>query len=194
MTDIDLTTGLPELPEGHYWRLDRHSVSIRKRLPDTEWKRRYSDHWGLLGLYESAQSWGEHSTQETKTQVEQVKTSVWVHHWWSWKAKYKTVTKEGEVTYYRYVNRSTEVVNVPTAYTGETDTIYGTSHYTGTRYPYGYYYGSGVSTYERTPDKIVKLREVLTLDNVLELCEKALKELDGLTLQGDYPPKKFDRD
>lgn len=192
MTDIDLATGLPELPEGHYWSLGKYGVSIRKHLPDTQWRKQYRDDGGFA-TYNTTQEDVERSTKETKTQVEQVETRVQVHHWWSWKAKYKTVTKEVEFTYYRWVNRSEEVVSVPTAYTGETMTIHGTDHYTGTRYPYGYY-GAGVATYKRTPDKTVKLREVLTRDNVLELCDKALKELDGLSLQGDYPPKRFDRD
>lgn len=196
MTDIDLATGLPELPDGHYWSLGKYGVSIRKRLPDTQWRKEIWSDWGFSMAYNLIQKETERSTQETKTQIEQVETRVQVHHWWSWKAKYKTVTKEGEVTYYRWVNCSEEVVNVPTDYTGETKTIYGTERYAGARHTsYGYYGGSyGTPVYERTPDKVVKLREALTRDNVLELCEKALKELDGLTLQGDYPPKKFDRD
>jgi len=190
MTEIDNATGLPELPDGYFWSLGKYNVTIRKKLPDTEWKKYSST--GLL--YDIGKSIGERSNKETKVKTEEVETRVRVKHWWWPREKYKTVTKMGEVTYDRYVNRSILVVDIPTAYTGETDTIYGTSHYTGTRYPYGYYYGSGVSTYERTPDKIVKLREVLTRDNVMPLCLQALKELDGLSLQGDYPPKKFEHD
>lgn len=34
---IDLNTGLPELPEGYFWRVKQKSVSIMRTLPDTKW-------------------------------------------------------------------------------------------------------------------------------------------------------------
>lgn len=191
MTEIDLTTGLPALPEDHYWRLEKYGVSIRKHLSDTPWQRVRDFHWGFG--FSDIHTFKNGYKVETKTVSEEVQIQKELSNFWPWnKKRYETVTEVQEVIYERHVKRTKEVVSVPTAYTGETEIIYGNTRYLGTRYPsYGYY---GVPEYDRTPDKVVKLREVLTRDNVLELCEKALKQLDGLTLQGEYPPKKFDRD
>lgn len=190
MTDIDLATGLPELPEGHYWQIGRHSVAIRKHLPDSAWQRKEDHWWG----YDFAALYGHQEFEkETKTVNEQLEVRKELTNFWPWtKKRYETVKEVRDVTYERQVRRTTEVVSVPTEYSGEIETIPAADRYVGSRYTsYGYYAGPN---YERQPDRVVKKRKILTRDMVLELCDKAVKELDGLSLQGDYPPKKFDRD
>lgn len=37
--NIDESTGLPELPEDHFWRVNPSAIDVYRRLPDTEFEK-----------------------------------------------------------------------------------------------------------------------------------------------------------
>lgn len=94
---IDNNTGLPELPEGYFWRIAKSSVSIQKKLPDTEWRLR-----GWSDVLSRGVEYRERPEEKTV------------------KAFGIFPRKETVITYeVRYVNRSEEVVSVDTELSGE---------------------------------------------------------------------------
>lgn len=88
---IDEATGLPELPEGHYWYISAEHVQIRKHRPDGDWVR-YT-----LNGYPSTP--GDEERVEKRV-VEVLDTSTFLN---------RLFRLREEVTENRRVNRSTKV-------------------------------------------------------------------------------------
>lgn len=86
MTTIDPATGLPELPEGHFWNIEENRISIHKTLPDTGWESR--DH-----NYGYNYSYDEEGARETREVVIPLEPGR------------RGIKRERTETQYRYVNR-----------------------------------------------------------------------------------------
>lgn len=138
--EIDDATGLPKLPEDHFWSVYPNRVVIRKSLPPTEWSKvRRTGFVDYLGREE---------TRSTSVQPKNL-------------FKKEKVEKE-----YRLVNRYEEVAHMVSDPTGEV-----IQHRNG---------------FEEV------LREPVTKENLLALCEKATDKWEAQKIYGDYPPKKFE--
>ena len=62
IAEIDETTGLPVLPEGHFWRVERNALRIMRSEPASEWSGWASGSGSNYGEYSA---WGvEHRTRQ----------------------------------------------------------------------------------------------------------------------------------
>lgn len=186
---IDNETGLPELPEGYFWRVNRESVEIRKSLPDTQWAERNPYDFDL-GFYTNEKGRRE-SRQIDVTRKREKTVRKWIRN--------TTVTEElvDRVYQHRYVERSDEVVSAQTERNGETTRIPGSHHSAEYRSRYGGYYYSYmgqelVRPAYTEPDTLIEHRHPVTKENILSVCERALEKFNALNLLGDYPPKKLE--
>lgn len=104
---IDNETGLPELPEGYFWRVNRDSVEIRENLADTNWTTRTTYIFSAYG--------SENPRRETREVVREVTTLREVGFFrprFIPEVRYKTEHEE------RYTNRSNGIVK---AWTDKTE-------------------------------------------------------------------------
>lgn len=160
--NIDETTGLPELPEGYFWRVNRQSVEIRKTLPNTEWRR--AEGWGFS--FESYYTEGKRETRTvSKTKIVESRVGL-----------FKKRIVKTEIPYdspeERRVDRSQAVTSAKTEVIGKTPSV---GSYYGDRY-YRYY----------------DVHADITKDNILPLAKKAFEQFEAQNLYGDYPPKKLE--
>lgn len=187
--NIDTATGLPELPEGYFWRINQEDVQIRRRLPDSSWQKRYYGRFGYLDLLDP-----DEERLEFREIDAEVTKSRQIGHWFWKKTVYEEVPAKTEQ--FRFVERSKKIVSAQTEKNGETTRKPGKSHTAEyrTRYSYyGYYAGRDmVSPSYTDPDTIIEHRHPVTKKNVLSICEKALEKFYALDLLGDYPPKKLE--
>lgn len=103
---IDPNTGLPELPEGYFFRVTSWDVQIRKTYPDTKWLT--SDPRGNWDSYRV------YSDKETRTVARGIEESKR-----TWRGRQK-VTRTRNVKEFRFVNRSKLVYSArPTEEDGE---------------------------------------------------------------------------
>lgn len=142
---IDKKTGLPELPEGYFWRINPFSVEIHIELDDTEWAE-YDPFWS---------NYNPESFRYQYDYREVVKTRE-VRKW------FRTKTEEYTARERREVNRSYLEVSVMS------DILFPEF------------------------DRPFPSRATILPEDVLPLCEKALREWEAKKLYGDYPPKKFE--
>lgn len=104
---IDESTGLPELPEGYFWRVKRDRVEIRQSLPDSEWEPfRGMLHWGDSNRTPGCRT---ETRTVTKTLEEATGRGMW---------RNRVRSREYEVEEVRYVGRSAEIVAHGTPKTG----------------------------------------------------------------------------
>lgn len=185
--NIDEATGLPELPEGYFWRVRADHVQIRLSLPDSEWRPR--DEYGFFMSWIGPDE-GKRETREVEVQVTRSRKGRWG----------ATVSEEvTEVRYeQRYVNQSEEVVRAQTEKNGETTRKPGQYRAAEYRSRYGGYYGyyqgrELVSPGYTEPDTIIEHRHPVTRENILSVCERALVKFEAMNLRGDYPPKSLPR-
>lgn len=114
MRKIDDATGLPELPEGYFWRVEKQSVSIMEKRPDTEWYATYSPSPHI----------------EPGREYRDAVSTVTRKAWGLFPVTRTVVSKET-----RIVNRSQAVVTQKTEETGEKYTVRGTIRYDNIRMP-----------------------------------------------------------
>lgn len=188
-----INTGLPPLPEDHFWRVGTDSVEIRKTMADTDWIDELPglDFGGWSRDTEQIIRYG--AKKETRVDARTVTTELTVKRWFKTETVPTRVVQN--VYQHRYVGRSIQVVFAQTEKNGDTTRVPGHYHSAEYQSNYGYngYMGrSLVSPSYREPDKIIEHRHPVTRQNIQSLCEKALERFNALSLIGDYPPKKLE--